>query len=105
MPNYNLKTRYTVIPSYDVGNIPKLIFFDTTQRYVCICICMYVCMCVCILCVCMYVCMCMCVYFVGTECMYILSWGAYYSLYVFEFMSEILPPLSAATRYWEVLFG
>ena len=33
MPNYNLKTRYTVIPSYNVGNIPKLIFFDTAQRY------------------------------------------------------------------------
>ena len=34
MPNYNLKTRYTVIPRYNVGNIPKLIFFDTAQRYV-----------------------------------------------------------------------
>ena len=33
MPNYNLKTRYTVIPSYDVCNIPKLIFFDTAQHY------------------------------------------------------------------------
>ena len=31
--NYNLKTRYTVIPLYNVDNIPKLIFFDTAQRY------------------------------------------------------------------------
>ena len=44
MPNYNLKTRYTVIPSYDVGIIPKLIFFDTAQRYILlfIVLCMYV---------------------------------------------------------------
>ena len=41
--NYNLKTRYTVIPSYNVGNIPKLIFFDTDQRYMCVCVCMHVC--------------------------------------------------------------
>ena len=42
MPNYNLKTRYTVIPSYDVGNIPKLIFFDTAQRYMQASVCMFV---------------------------------------------------------------
>ena len=39
MPNYNLKTQYTVIQQYHIGNIRtyvlKLIFFDTTQRYVC----------------------------------------------------------------------
>ena len=55
MPNYNLKTRYTVIPRYDVGNIPKLIFFDTAQHYVCVCVCVCVCVSVC-------VCVCLCVY-------------------------------------------
>ena len=33
MPNYNLKTWYTVIPLYNVGNIPELIFFDAAQLY------------------------------------------------------------------------